>query len=142
MVRACGSGVDVAYEGSNVSATNYGIWHFVQGPGVDDPILGIGQTQGSGEGLTKELYWVTDGQGRQYATGFADGGWNTAFDPGTGSEQWFGYLQAGGTTEARGFNASRTEAAAIPGVSYFRNRIYDQSSGQWTQEDPAGLAGG
>lgn len=40
------------------------------------------------------------------------------------------------------YSASRTESSSLPGLSYFRNRIYDQATGQWTQEDPIGLAGG
>jgi RHS repeat-associated protein len=27
-------------------------------------------------------------------------------------------------------------------LSFFRNRVYDQETGRWTQEDPIGLAGG
>ena len=104
--------------------------------------LGIGQTPSAPEGATRELYWVTDGQGRQYGIASPTGTWNHDMDPGTGSEGWWGYLQAGGITEAGSYNASRQGASGIPGVSYFRNRIYDQSSGQWTQEDPIGLAGG
>ena len=104
--------------------------------------LGIGQAPSAPEGATRELYWVTDGQGRQYGIASPTGTWNHDMDPGTGSEGWWGYLQAGGITEAGSYNASRQGASGIPGVSYFRNRIYDQSSGQWTQEDPIGLAGG
>jgi hypothetical protein len=30
----------------------------------------------------------------------------------------------------------------MPGLSFFRNRAYDQQTGRWTQEDPIGVAGG
>jgi RHS repeat-associated protein len=40
------------------------------------------------------------------------------------------------------FEAERNPTAEVPGVSFFRNRIYDQRSGRWTQEDPIGVAGG
>ncbi len=30
----------------------------------------------------------------------------------------------------------------MPGLSFFRNRIYDQVTGRWTQEDPIRVAGG
>jgi RHS repeat-associated protein len=41
-----------------------------------------------------------------------------------------------------GFGADRFKTSAQPGLSFFRNRVYDQSTGRWTQEDPIGIAGG
>jgi uncharacterized protein RhaS with RHS repeats len=32
--------------------------------------------------------------------------------------------------------------ADVPGLSFYRNRAYDQTTGRWTQEDPIGVAGG
>jgi RHS repeat-associated protein len=49
---------------------------------------------------------------------------------------------AGGTENATSFDATRFESTIAPKLSYFRNRIYDQETGRWTQEDPIGLAGG
>jgi RHS repeat-associated protein len=49
---------------------------------------------------------------------------------------------AGGTRNATSFEAERHPSADVPGISFFRNRIYDQRSGRWTQEDPIGVAGG
>ena len=53
-----------------------------------------------------------------------------------------GGAMAGGTQHATTFAGSRLETATAPGVSYFRNRTYDQTSGRWLQEDPIGIAGG
>ncbi|MBA3339930.1 MAG: RHS repeat-associated core domain-containing protein [Geodermatophilaceae bacterium] len=49
---------------------------------------------------------------------------------------------AGGTTSGSSFAASRAPSADVPQLSFFRNRIYDQKTGRWTQEDPIGVAGG
>jgi RHS repeat-associated protein len=49
---------------------------------------------------------------------------------------------AGGTTSGSNFSAERQPSADIPGVSFFRTRVYDQTTGRWTQEDPVGVAGG
>ncbi|MGI9038096.1 MAG: RHS repeat-associated core domain-containing protein, partial [Gemmatimonadota bacterium] len=34
------------------------------------------------------------------------------------------------------------ENTNLPGLSFFRNRFYDQNTGRWLQEDPLGLAAG
>jgi RHS repeat-associated protein len=142
MVTACGSKHDVAFDGDNVVATDFGLWHFIHGPGTDDPILGLGRNQNM-QVDTVELYWVTDGGGRQYAVSQPSGSWQGYLDvDGTGDEAYYGWQQAGGITNAGSFNAARQGSGDTPGLSYFRNRIYDQQSGQWTQEDPLGLAGG
>jgi len=36
----------------------------------------------------------------------------------------------------------RAESQQAPGLSFYRNRYYDQNTGRWTQEDPVGIAGG
>lgn len=36
----------------------------------------------------------------------------------------------------------RLTTAETPGLAFYRNRIYDQNTGRWTQEDPLGVAGG
>ena len=49
---------------------------------------------------------------------------------------------AGGTSNANTFGADRLGLPNRPGVALFRNRVYDQRSGRWTQEDPLGVVGG
>jgi RHS repeat-associated protein len=83
-------------------------------------------------------FFVTDGAGRQYAVLDRNG---------VDIRSRIEYTQeggkyAGGTANAMSFGAERNPSAEVPGVSFFRNRIYDQRSGRWTQEDPIGVAGG
>lgn len=137
LIQSCTASSDnVAFDGDNVVATDGGIWHFYHGPGVDDPIFGIGQAS---NGVLKELYWVTDGAGRQYAVSQADGTWDSQLEEVSG---WFGWRQAGGVKNSEGYDAGRQESSDVPAVSFFRNRVYDQQAGRWTQEDPTGVAGG
>jgi len=49
---------------------------------------------------------------------------------------------SGGATSAYTFGVNRPIGASAPGISYFRNRMYDQATGRFIQEDPAGVAGG
>jgi RHS repeat-associated protein len=128
----------LAYDGASVvGATSIRSWSFVQGPGLDDPILGLyRQTQPS---LFKEWYWVTDGQGRQFATGSPDGLLGSI--PSTEYKN-NGGSYAGGTQNANTFGADRFASPVLPALSFFRNRVYDQNTGRWSQEDPAGVAGG
>jgi RHS repeat-associated protein len=128
----------LAFDGSNVAstiATNR--WVFVSGPSVDDPLIGLYRDPSA---AVKEFYWVTDGSGRQLAVGLPDG---SLSGPDRTNYFFNGGKFAGGTDNATTFDASRFEAATIaPKLSYFRNRIYDQETGRWTQEDPIGHAGG
>lgn len=50
--------------------------------------------------------------------------------------------QAGGTERAQRFDNSRAESDKAPGLSFYRNRYYDQATGRWLQEDPIGISGG
>ncbi|MGH7615422.1 MAG: RHS repeat-associated core domain-containing protein [Gemmatimonadales bacterium] len=108
---------------------------FVQGPVTDDPLFGYNP------GLPKYLYYVTDGQGRQYVVA------DTVGVNMSGDFAYYGAANggkyAGGTTNASSFGASRNpnELGAAQ-LSAFRNRFYDQRTGRWTQEDPIGVAGG
>jgi len=124
------------FDGHNVAALDAERWVFLTGPGLDDPLVGLYRKVG---GALLYVY-VTDGQGRQLAVA-REGG--TMID---NDEQWYlfnGGKFAGGTTNAQSFTASRMEGVATaPGISYFRNRAYDQSTGRWLQEDPTGIAGG
>jgi RHS repeat-associated protein len=80
---------------------------------------------------------VTDGQGRQYAVGNADG-----YDYSQDNHYTMGGKFAGGTTSANSFDAERQPNPDQKKLSFFRNRFYDQETGRWTQEDPIGVAGG
>lgn len=144
LARTCG-GWDLGYDGQNVSrtlndSTSFG-WTFVQGPGTDDPVLGYSTAAGG-----VHAYFITDGGGRLFAVTDRQG---TSLRAG-GAEpnvqqqafrEWGGPY-SGGTGSSTGFNAERFESGAQSGLSFFRNRVYDQATGRWTQEDPLGLAGG
>ena len=106
------------------------------GPGVDDPLMGLYRPN---TGSAVEYFWVTDGQGRQLAVGLVNGTMSGS-SPGIYATEGGSY--AGGTANAQSFAASRFETPVAPGYSFFRNRIYDQGTGRWTQEDPIGVAGG
>lgn len=49
---------------------------------------------------------------------------------------------AGGTVNSQTYGAERHQSNNQPGLSFYRNRFYDQFTGRWTQEDPIGVAGG
>lgn len=143
MSNPCDNGAPrLAYDGHNVIATpkassNGPTWRFVHGPGLDDPLLGLWR---SGNGVQKVYYWITDGQGRHLAfadsTGFLDSDdYTLRYGQGGGK-------YAGGTGSASTFKADRFSSPEMPGLSFFRNRAYDQETGRWTQEDPIGVAGG
>jgi RHS repeat-associated protein len=103
---------------------------------VDDPLIALYRDP---QAPAKEFYWVTDGSGRQLAVGLEDGSLG-----GADRTNYFfnGGKFAGGTENATSFDATRFESTIAPKLSYFRNRIYDQETGRWTQEDPIGVAGG
>jgi RHS repeat-associated protein len=135
MARACDSGAPLlTFEGANVGTASG--WRFVSGPSTDDPLIGIHRGTGC---VTTELYWITDGQGRQLAVGASDGGFS-----GTQQDCYraTGGAYAGGTQNAHTFGADRFGSANLPSFSFFRNRVYDQATGRWTQEDPIGVTGG
>jgi hypothetical protein len=126
----------LTFDGANVAGTLGIRWVFVSGPAVDDPLIGLYRVSATS---AKELYWLTDGQGRQLAVAVADGSL-LAVD--RNDYLFNGGKFAGGTERGTTFEASRYEAPNAPGYSFFRNRLYDQSTGRWTQEDPIGVAGG
>jgi RHS repeat-associated protein len=105
----------------------------VHGPGVDDPLVGLSPLGG---GSTKYVY-ITDGRGRLVA--FTDTlARNVMNEP----PYQNGGNQAGAVTKATTFANSRAETPDAAGVSFYRNRYYDQNTSRWTQEDPIGIAGG
>jgi RHS repeat-associated protein len=136
MVHSCPNGTPRAiYDGDNVAALDAERWVFIHGPGLDDPLVGMYRS-----GTATQLYfYVTDGQGQQLAVATPDGSLSGSAE--NVFTSWGGTL-AGGTGNATTFAGSRLEAATAPGVSYFRNRTYDQQTGRWLQEDPIGMAGG
>lgn len=130
----------LVYDGANVGATLGERWVFVQGGGVDDPLMGLYRSS-SQPGAATEYYWITDGAGRHLAAGAANGGLLA------GSPEGMQYLNLGGkfvgtTQAATGYHAERQVTASAPTLSLFRNRVYDQRTGRWAQEDPIGIAGG
>ncbi len=91
--------------------------------------------------IPQEIYYLTDGAGRQYAVAEATGSirteiWNES------ASQYLGARATGAVTQSHSFGEERLSTPRTPGLSYFRNRVYDQDTGRWTQEDPIGIAGG
>jgi RHS repeat-associated protein len=125
----------VAYDGANAVRFYDANWRIIHGPGTDDPLVGrfvLFNQRGI-------LYWMTDGNGRQYAVGDSTGGLPS--NP-WGVNAGASYRWAGAATNWWSFAASRQANADQGGVSLFRNRQYDAKSGHWLQEDPIGIAGG
>lgn len=135
--------VVLGFDGENVvrtggdSATTY-TWSFVHGPGTDDVLLGHYT-----DATTLRAYFITDGLGRQLAVGDS-AGHDLTNSSSSGSNAYLnqGGKYAGGTTSGGSFGASRSSNNFIPTLSFFRNRVYDQATARWTQEDPIGIAGG
>jgi RHS repeat-associated protein len=130
---------NLGYDGENVvrtGADSYTIeWSIVHGPGLDDPIMGYRNAISPSQ--YDYLYYVTDGQGSQFAV--ADTIGNSAL---TDVAYRRGGKLAGGTRYASSFYSARYSNKNMLNMSSFRNRFYDQSTGRWTQEDPIGVTGG
>jgi len=127
----------LGYDGDNVvrtAADGAYDWSFVHGPGTDDPILGY--YRGPGDSLY--LYFLTDGQGRQFAAADTTGQDRTSDN----RYLWYGGRLVGGTRFGESYSATRQSNPQMYQLSNFRNRFYDQVTGRWTQEDPSGAAGG
>ena len=123
-----------AYDGANVVRADGPQWRYVHGPGTDDPLVAANTVGAS----TDKYYYLTDGNGRQYAftspTG-ADFQAQVQYTQNGGS-------QGGGVTSSSGFDNQRGQTSDAPRLSFYRNRVYDQETARWTQEDPIGIAGG
>ena len=89
----------------------------------------------------RERYYLTDGAGRHYAVAESDG----TIHPDVWGEsitQYIGFRATGAVTKSHSYGEERLGTASAPGLSFFRNRVYDQETGRWTQEDPIVIAGG
>jgi RHS repeat-associated protein len=137
LYRVCDNAAPLlVFDGANAAGSvNTDAWTFVHGPGLDDPLAGVIRRT---NGTTRVLYFVTDGAGRQFAVAAADGVLPATENTGTGAH----WRYAGATKAPNTFDADRMSSSDLPTLSYFRNRVYDQETGRWTQEDPIGVAGG
>lgn len=136
-VYACDDGSNMgvaAFDGDNVVrlASN---WRYVQGPGIDDPLVAVNQGNG---GVWEKYYYLTDGRGRLLA--FTDAAGSNRL----GDVVYFqnGGNQDGSINRSNDYSNTRAESPTASGLSFYRNRYYDQNTGRWTQEDPLGVAGG
>jgi RHS repeat-associated protein len=142
-VASCGA-INVpwrGFDGENViivqNSTGNWKWRVAQGPGVDDPLVAA-YTLG---GTTKRYYYLTDGRGGQIA--FTDSAGYDYTNPSLSLDYTQnGGNQAGGIERVTRFDNSRAESDQAPGLSFYRNRYYDQGTARWLSEDPIGLAGG
>ena len=76
LAKACESGAPwLTFDGDNaVGSFGSFAWSFVHGPGLDDPLLGVLRS-----GTSKWLYYyVTDGEGREFAVADSTGGRSAA----------------------------------------------------------------
>lgn len=120
------------FDGENVVGVTG--WRYLHGPGVDDPLVGLFN---SGNGWVK-YFFLTDGRGRLLA--FTDTLARNVI--GESVYTHTGGNQAGAVDRATTYANSRAETPDASGLSFYRNRYYDQNTGRWTQEDPIGIAGG
>ncbi|MBI4502416.1 MAG: RHS repeat-associated core domain-containing protein [Gemmatimonadetes bacterium] len=138
-VKACLSGGGFAYDGDSpvsMRFSNYTGWRFIQGPGLDNPL--VGAYQQSVDSTPVKYYYLTDGRGRQLAFTNDNGDDRTSDNAFTSD----GGDQAGAIQNSHGFANGRAETPNTAGLSYYRNRYYDQKSGRFLTEDPIGIAGG
>lgn len=113
-------------------------WRIRHGPGLDDPLIALVRDHGT---YPRELYYLTNGAGRHYAVAESTG----TIHPDVWGEAVSGYIgfrSTGAVTKSHSFGEERLTTATGPGLSFFRNRVYDQETGRWTQEDLIGIAGG
>lgn len=146
--NACGAGGGgwLSFDGNNVVRGKAGftepIWRFVHGPGLDDPLVAM--YYGGQE--WRKHYYVTDGGGRHLA--FTDSTGKNFMEPASvgGPEHQTYYQnggnQAGSVENSHSFQHARSASANTPEMGFYRNRYYDQRTGQFIQEDPIGIAGG
>ncbi|MGH2608423.1 MAG: hypothetical protein ACRDHF_04980, partial [Tepidiformaceae bacterium] len=102
-------------------------WRFVHAPGVDDPLVGMYYRAAN---WWEKYFYLTDGRGRLLA--FTDSVGNDYLGDVTYTQN--GGNRAGAIDRSHTFANSRAETADAPGLSFYRNRYYDQTTGRWTQE--------
>lgn len=126
------------FDGENVIRAQGGYtnpnWRWANGPGLDDALVGLWQY---GTNNYAKQYYLTDGRGRHLA--FTDSLGNNEMDAPVYYQN--GGNQAGTIEASTNFGNSRA-GAGTPGVSFYRNRYYDQATGRFLTEDPIGMAGG
>ena len=89
---------------------------------MDDPLLGYFR------GTLNRLYlYVTDGNGREFAVADTLGRRSSQEDQVPNLGKWY---FAGATKRSNTFDSDRLGSAQAPGLSFFRNRAYDQASGR------------
>lgn len=117
----------MAFDGDNTVAC-CGDWRWANGPSLDDPLVGLFNNGGT----MIKYYYITDGRGR-----FIVKVKGSDVSSGTTVSDY-----AGGIGNSNGFDNSRQQTADAPGLSFYRNRNYDQGTGRFLEEDPSGIAGG
>ncbi|HSF29643.1 MAG TPA: RHS repeat-associated core domain-containing protein, partial [Candidatus Tectomicrobia bacterium] len=133
-VRPCNSGLLLGLDGENIVRSQD--WSIASGPGLDDPMVALFRRPGY---TPQELYYITDGQGRHLLATQVGGGMDEMLAT-TGT--YADWRATGAASVASGYGANRLSTDQAPGLAFYRNRIYDQATGRWTQEDPLGVAGG
>jgi RHS repeat-associated protein len=135
-VYACDDGANMgvaAFDGDNVVRLA-STWRYLQGPGIDDPLVGVYWNGGGWE----KYYYLTDGRGRLLA--FTDAAGSNRLSDVVFFQN--GGNQDGSINRSNDYTNTRAETPTASGLSFYRNRYYDQNTGRWTQEDPIGLEGG
>jgi len=145
--NGCGGGLVLGFDGDNViraeqGGYGYASWRYVQGPGLDDPLVAVHPIGSSQD----KYYYLTDGRGRHLA--FTDSTGKNYMEPASvGGPEYSRYYQQGGNQagsieDSHGFDNTRGASDNAPQLSYYRNRYYDQQTGRFINEDPIGVAGG
>jgi RHS repeat-associated protein len=144
--NGCGGGLVLGFDGDNVvraeqGGYGYASWRYVQGPGLDDPLVAVHPVGSSQD----KYYYLTDGRGRHFA--FTDSSGTNFMESAPGSPNHNRYYveggnQAGSIENSNGFDNARGASDNTPQLSYYRNRYYDQQTGRFINEDPIGVGGG
>ncbi len=132
--------METFYDGQNV--IEHGTVEFVDGPGLDDPLMMYGTAACPLGGTDDRAYFVTFG-GRLFS--FQGPGGENCIENSSGQEYmaWSTWgSQSGAIRESYSFAPARNGDSNDETGAFFRNRYYDARLGRFTQEDPIGYAGG
>jgi len=94
--NGCGGGLVLGFDGDNViraeqGGYGYASWRYVQGPGLDDPLVAVHPIGSSQD----KYYYLTDGRGRHLA--FTDSTGKNYMEPASvGGPEYSRYYQQGG----------------------------------------------